>query len=61
MGSDRDRTMALWPAAREGCFRIGRKEGVPLATWQKGWCVVFLLIFEEKDDLASKSFFLVRV
>lgn len=31
IGSDRDRTMALWPAAREGCFRIGRKEGVPLA------------------------------
>jgi len=30
VGSDRDRTMALWPAAREGCFRIGRKEGVPL-------------------------------
>lgn len=31
IGSDRDRSMALWPAAREGCFRIGRKEGVPLA------------------------------
>lgn len=31
IGSDRDRTMALWPAAREGCFRIGRREGVPLA------------------------------
>ncbi|CAJ1378811.1 unnamed protein product [Effrenium voratum] len=31
VGSDRDKTMALWPAAREGVFRIGRKEGVPLA------------------------------
>ena len=31
IGADRDRTMALWPAARAGVFRVGRKDGVPLA------------------------------
>lgn len=30
IGSDRDRTMALWPAARAGVFRMGRKDGAPL-------------------------------
>ena len=29
VAADRDHTMALWPAARKGVFRIGRKE-VPL-------------------------------
>lgn len=50
VGSDRDRTMALWPAAREGCFRIGRKEGVPLATWRKG-CVVVCMFMKRKMTL----------
>ena len=31
IGSDRDRTMAIWPAARAGVFRAGRKDGAPLA------------------------------
>lgn len=31
IGTDRDRTMALWPSAREGFFRAGRREGAPLA------------------------------
>ena len=30
IGSDRDRTMALWPAARAGVFRMGRRDGAPL-------------------------------
>lgn len=31
IGTDRDRTMALWPSARDGFFRAGRREGAPLA------------------------------
>mmetsp|Transcript_85149 Transcript_85149/g.150629 ORF Transcript_85149/g.150629 Transcript_85149/m.150629 type:complete len:1073 (+) Transcript_85149:35-3253(+) len=31
IGDDRDRTMALWPSARDGYFRSGRKQGAPLA------------------------------
>lgn len=45
IGADRDRTMALWAAAREGWFRMGRKDKAPLAVISayKGGAVLGIL------------------
>ncbi|CAE8596101.1 unnamed protein product [Polarella glacialis] len=53
IGADRDRTMALWPSAREGFFRVGRREGAPLAVCSafKGGGVCGLLAAPGGSDL----------